>query len=346
MKVLLIGAFSFDKVDVGGQPVKCRELYYTLTELYGADSIRYIETIGWKKRIVQLLFAIIIGFFKSDAVIMLPGQKGVKVFSKLLTLLKGIKRDVKIFYDVVGGWLPESIIQSKRLGRCLKKFNGIWVETKSMQDKLYNIGFNNIITIPNFRNESTITNKETTFKDCIPHRLCMYSRVMPQKGVSIAINAINTVNKLKGKLFELDIYGPIDDSYKEEFFNLVEESCGDVKYCGIESPANSSSILSNYFALLFPTFYEGEGMAGTVVDALFAGCPIIASNWKYNKDIIDDNLGIIFEPINVESLISSLLYVSNNVKEWLDKRKNCIYAANKYTRAANIKIIMSELESN
>ena len=51
----------------------------------------------------------------------------------------------------------------------------------------------------------------------------------------------------------------------------------------------TASHLKKYFALLFPTYFHGEGFAGCLIDAFFAGIPVIATDWLYNKDIINNS---------------------------------------------------------
>ena len=51
-----------------------------------------------------------------------------------------------------------------------------------------------------------------------PYRFCMFSRVMPEKGVEDAMRAIRHVNEKNGKTVAvLDIYGPIENQYDERF---------------------------------------------------------------------------------------------------------------------------------
>jgi glycosyltransferase involved in cell wall biosynthesis len=50
-----------------------------------------------------------------------------------------------------------------------------------------------------------------------------------------------------------------------------------VVYGGVVPFNKSVEVLKDYFAVLFPTYYEGEGFAGTIIDAHSAGVPIIAS---------------------------------------------------------------------
>jgi len=63
--------------------------------------------------------------------------------------------------------------------------------------------------------------------------------------------------------------------------------------------------------LLFPTYYEGEGFAGTILDALYAGIPVIASDWNFNTEIIKDmENGLIVninDPLEIKEAIRTLV---------------------------------------
>ena len=79
---------------------------------------------------------------------MLPAHNGVKFFTPVLTALnRFFKR--KLFYIVIGGWLPEYLKDKKGLEKRLKKFDGIFVETHTMEAALQNKGFKNIFVMPN-----------------------------------------------------------------------------------------------------------------------------------------------------------------------------------------------------
>ena len=87
----------------------------------------------------------------------------------------------------------------------------------------------------------------------------------------------------------LDIYGPIDDAYKDEF-EFALKSCPYAKYKGIVAPESSVEVIKDYYALLFPTKWAAEGMPGTIIDALSAGVPIVASKWPYYSEMLEDGV--------------------------------------------------------
>ncbi len=110
---------------------------------------------------------------------------------------------------------------------------------------------------------------------------------MKEKGIEDAVNAVENVNQKYGRtVFSLDIYGQIDDGYREKFEALQKQFPPYINYSGLISFDKSVETPKDYFALLFPTYYNGEGFAGTLIDAMAAGTPVIASDWKCNGEVV------------------------------------------------------------
>lgn len=87
---------------------------------------------------------------------------------------------------------------------------------------------------------------------------------------------------------QLDLYGIVPEQYKERFNEIVNDHSTVVTYKGIANYNQTVSVLKNYYAMLFPTYFHGEGFAGCLIDAFFAGIPVIATDWLYNKDVVKD----------------------------------------------------------
>jgi glycosyltransferase involved in cell wall biosynthesis len=65
--------------------------------------------------------------------------------------------------------------------------------------------------------------------------------------------------------------------------------------------------LATYHAMLFPSFWRGEGFAGIFIDAFIAGLPVLASDWAHNAEsITDGKLGIIYPVHNVVELTQTM----------------------------------------
>lgn len=342
MKVCIIGAFGFDTMPTGGQPVKTRNLYQLLSEKYGANEVAHIETYGWKKHPFKMIAAVRRAVKQSENVIMLPAHNGVKVFAPLLLrYAKGTS--VKLFYDVIGGWLPQKTEADPKLAAQLRRFNGIWVETSSMKNALERQGFSNVSVVPNFKFITPLAAKELPPVEK-PYRLCTFSRVMKEKGIEDAVEAVTLVNDDFGEtVFTLDIYGPVDENQTEWFDKLQTAFPQYVHYRGCVNSDKSVDVLKAYYALLFPTFYDGEGFAGTLIDAFSSGVPVIASDWKYNPEIVHGNVGIIYPTGNVESLADILKNIANNPKIIINKKLYCLKEAMRYSPAGVLDAIVKEL---
>lgn len=242
---------------------------------------------------------------------MLPGVNGLVFISPLLMIFNILFKR-KLHYVVIGGWLPQTVSKKRLLRAILRKFDNIMVETQSMKEKMEDMIFHNVTVMPNCKRLKIVSKPELKdFKS--PYPLCTFSRVIKEKGIEDAIEAIKACNKKLGfTAFTLDVYGQIGNEYREDFNKMMTHQPEYIRYCGCVSYSDSTKVLRNYFALLFPTYYQGECFAGTVIDAFSAGLPVIASDWHDNRNIIKDKkTGIIFPVHSVSELSNILVKISN-----------------------------------
>ena len=176
--------------------------------------------------------------------------------------------------------------------------------------------------------------------------LCIFSRVMKEKGIEDAIEAVKKANGTIGKdVFTLDIYGQVWKGQEEWFASLMDGQPKYIKYKGCVSYNESVKVLETYFALLFPTYYKGECFAGTIIDAFAAGLPVIVSDWHDNRDIIDDGkTGRLFPARDIDSLVGILLEIYQAPASFESMRGNCIEEAKRYQPDKIVRILTSYLE--
>lgn len=327
-KVCIIGHFAFNKQMLDGQTIKTLNIYKALVNELGKDNVSCIDTHGGKKILPMLFFRSVVAAFKHKNIIMLPAHNGIKFFAPLLALLSKVT-SCKMHYVVIGGWLCSFLKEHHWLINKLKRFSGIYVETSSMKANLEAMGFTNVFVMPNFKFLHILKPEELVYQYEEPFKLCTFSRVMKEKGIEDAIEAIKIVNEKLGRTaFQLDIYGQIDPNYKDRFNELIQIFPSYIRYCKTVNPDESTAVLKEYYALLFPTYYEGEGFAGTIIDAFSAGVPVIASDWKYNKEQITDGYnGILVQPKYIDGLVQVLLKLLENQDTLNNLRKNCLETA-------------------
>lgn len=136
--------------------------------------------------------------------------------------------------------------------------------------------------------------------------------------------------KFERDVFHLDIYGPVEGGYRNRFAELLSSASDCASYCGTVNPEESVDVLKDYYALLFLTYYEGEGFAGTLIDAMCADLPVIASDWRCNGEVVSDDTGIIVKPRDSKALAEALVGIYENNASWLRKRNNCLHAAERF----------------
>ena len=340
-KVAVIGHFGFGHEYLDGQTVKTKILTEEFCRCFGEDEVIKIDTHGGIKTLLQAPFQVSWALKNSENVIVLPAQNGVRVFGRLLPLFKNFFKKRKIHYSVIGGWLPKMLENKRGLARVLKKFDGIYVETSTMKKALEQQGFRNICVIPNCKKLMALREDELVYPVSEPYKLCTFSRVMREKGIEDAVNAVKAVNdKFQRTVFELDIYGPVDTAQTEWFDSLCKSFPQFVQYRGVVPFDKSVEVLKDYFALLFPTRFYTEGVPGTIIDAYAAGVPVISARWQSFADIVEENVtGLGYEFCDEEDFLNNLLCVAEDVNRFNLMKPACLEYSNRFLPQEALKTL-------
>jgi len=332
MRIGICGHFGGKEQFFDGQTVKTKNVTKALVQKYGKDSIVCVDTYKIKKRFLSVFFGTLSAFLRCDSLIMLPAHNGIKVFTPLFSFLKKLFKK-KIFYIVIGGWLASYLSDKEDLSNDLKKFDGIFVETNTMKQNLESMGFNNIHILPNFKDLKILSPDELVYDHKEPYKLCIFSRIMKEKGIDHAVDAVNEINgKLGRKVYCLDIYGAIDET-QLEWFDALQKRFGDcVNYCGVVDSDKSVDVLKDYYALLFPTLFYTEGIPGTIIDAYAAGVPVVSARWESFDDIVvEGKTGFGYEFGNYGELVDLLLKIQTENILFEQMKTSCIDMCDAYT---------------
>lgn len=199
--------------------------------------------------------------------------------------------------------------------------------------------------MPNFKKTQGIKINLENLKYKQPYRLCVVSRINYKKGIESAINVVDRLNLEQDEnIVELDIYGPIEEDYKDRFNQILDEYNNCVSYKGIIDYNNTIEVIKEYFLLLFPTRYYTEGFPGTVLDAYLSAVPVLASRWESWNDIIMEGVtGCTFEFNNDNDFYKQLKYLVQNKDLVLQMKKNCELEANKYSVENAIKVLIDNI---
>lgn len=326
-KILVYGNYMHRSSGYGGQITKTRNVFKCLIDKYGKDSVSEFNMENWNTNPIGTFLRLSKKIKQTQHLVVLPGDNNLKFL--LIFLKKYLKsQQLNVYYMVVGGWLYDYLKNKKKKIAVISKFSGIFVETLDLVKKLQSLGLQNVYYSPVFSlreplEETKIDDDIKAIEKKVNFSFCTFSRVLKEKGVGDAADAVQVLNDRIGICCHLDIYGAIDKSYRKEFESLLASNKY-VSYKGFIDDSLVLSTLSAYHCLIFATYYYGEGFPATLLEANMAGLPIIASDWKYNNEIIlDGKTGLLFAPKNIEDLVEKLLVFINDKKYLSNVRKEC-----------------------
>ena len=311
-KLGIIGVAGSGARFATGQAVKIRTLSKWFADRYGEDQVLFANIDSAKKHPLRVLKNIKMALKNCENVLFMPGQN-IEIFAPV-TAIMNRKFKSRIQYIVTGGDLAEVLKRKPSLVKYIASFDGTHVQSTTLCEELKGLGVEKAMYLPNCRDYVPAV-KFDHWKD-MPIRVCTYSRVTKDKGILDAIEIVKKANQLAGKtLFNLEIYGKMYDSFKEELDKALEESGGIAKYMGVRDSSETVDTLRSCFAILFPTYFECECFAGTALDAFSARIPIIANDWLYNSEVINSGKNGFIYPFRDNDVAASQLYKLYTDKE-------------------------------
>ena len=346
VKASILGHLGEGKNLLNGQTIKTKIVAEELQNQLGQDQVLKIDTYGGWINLFKAPFQTFCALKNSANVLIFPAHNGLRVYAPLLYLQRYIFSNTKLHYIVIGGWLPDFLLERKCLSRILKSFDGIYVETSTMKAALEAQGFSNIYIMPNGKNLSVLSADELVYDHQEPYKLCTFSRVMKEKGIEDAVQAVMAVNAHFGRtVYTLDIFGQIDPGQKQWFAELQKTFPDEICYRGVVPFDKSVEVLKDYFAMLFPTRFYTEGIPGTIIDAYAAGIPVIAAKWESFADMIEDGVtGIGYHFGDNNALTSVLMDISSAPEDILAMKLNCLRKAKAYCPETAIDVLVQNME--
>lgn len=325
-KVIYIGPSGGGRVPKNGASAK----NYHLLKFLRSKSINYylVDTEDWKKNPIVLFKLLVIVLFNADAKYILAANSESSY--RLLQVISLLPRRRHVIYWVIGGSIADWIKDGKVKKRPYSIVDYFLVEGKKMQNTFAEIGFNNTIYVPNFKCIEYIPARAKRNDGII--RFVFLSRIIPEKGCEIIIDAARKLNKSFKADYIVDFYGPIDEDYDMEFKEKITD-IPNVSYKGFIDLRiqKNYDLLAVYDAMLFPTYWHGEGFPGVIIDALISGIPVIASDWSLNADIIEDGTtGLLLKENSSEALANTMAELIKKPSVLLKMSEACQISAMNY----------------
>ncbi len=310
-KIILIGPINKGQAPCTGDTMKNQLFLERFNEIF--SKVIAVDTYQWEKRpwcLLTLFFSILCNPQSKIIISANPGSA-----DSIIKILNRIGVVERTYYWVVGGSFHKSVENHLFDVSTYVKLAGIFVQGESMVDSLNKNGLMNVSYVPNSKFIHTLPEKHPG-SDFIIHFVFL-SRIEREKGCDYIIRAAKLLDEAGYKnRYDITFFGKTtnDLSYKEEFKNQIDNNKSLI-YRGVLNLLDYDNYqeLAKYDVMLFPTYWDGEGFPGVVIDAYIAGLPVIASDWNLNRDVvIDGKTGWIIPVNNIEALALKMEYVINN----------------------------------
>lgn len=347
-KIIVIGTYGAGETVSDGQINKVRDYYRYIKIRYGEGAVKRVNIGEYKSSPLKTFNNLLKGIRWCEKIVLLlcGDGNGIKlIFPFIITLAK--KFNKSLYLSVVGGGMLNDIDNKKKLINQLQSIDGVYVETKTMKKALEEMGISNVHYAPVFSKRDGITVNELPKEYKEPFQMCTYARVIKEKGISDAIDAVVETNKRFGRMAcVLDIYGDPVGDYAIEFNEKLKIAGECVRCNPLLNDSNAIRELSKHYLLLFPTFYKGEGFPIALIESMKAGLPIVATDWHFNAEIIEDGVtGRIYKRDGERSLDDIVFELVNKPEMVQKMRIECIKEAEKYNPDSILKDLYYRLET-
>jgi len=260
------------------------------------------------KLIVHLLLKI----NKYNAVSLHASDRGMFCFGPIIYFYGKLFRK-KIILRIFGGsfndyYFAKSKIIRIYINNTILSADIILMQTKRMINDLNDKCKGNIIWFSTYRSRpKNISELYDKHDHC--SKFIFIGHMWKTKG-------IETILEVSSKLPDecsIDLYGPLDE-YNEGDIN--SRGNGRVKYCGFLSHEQVYEIIQDYQCLILPTYHDGEGYPGVIVEAYIHGLPVITTRWLAIPEIVDSSCGILINPKSPDELVESIKLINSDKVYW------------------------------
>lgn len=205
----------------------------------------------------------------------------------------------KPFYlKPVGAGLDLFINAQKKLFReyllyVLRHTDGILTQTRLLKDDLGKLGCTKVYYLPGCRPLPAIT--PAPKRDSSEFRMIFLGHITRLKGPLILLDALKIVSEMSEEQVACDFYGPIHDEIRDEFLNGLK-SIPSARYCGVAEAGTGPQLIAQYDALVLPTYYDTEGHPGVLIEAMYAGVPVISTQIRTIPELITNGINGLLVP--------------------------------------------------
>lgn len=302
MSLLLLGPKFSKKGELGGVVVSFDLLLSTLKNREIDYKLIDTNLANYSNKALALIIIyvkILILIPRSNSISLHGTANDFRYIAPFTVLLSNLFNK-KVSLRKFAGSFIEEYKKSNKLSKYLIRYslrnaNQIFFQTKYLINYFLKYN-NNTYWFPTVRNKPKMARDS---RKLFKKRFIFLGQIRKEKGVEEIIE----VSKLLGNDFTIDLYGSLMD---KSFLRINSNQYPNLSYKGELSPKEVSNVLMKYDVLLLPTYWQGEGYPGVIIEALSVGLPIIATNLPGISEMIDERSSILIDPKSIDQLRNAI----------------------------------------
>lgn len=304
MKLMLVGPKS---PPIGGTTVLFDQLCRYLDAADGVELTTFNTSPNAIGRsplaVLRFLWQVFRGVRRHDVVVLHASSTSMVMIVGLVLRAGAVLFQKPWGFRNFGGrfpdyWRSHGALPHWLFGHTLLKADQLFFETRESVAFVQQLTDRPVEWFPNSRELP----EPPPLRDGPARRFVFISHVKHSKGVGVILQAAVGLDDLT-----FDVYGPLEDGMTEADF-----ASSHVNYGGSLKAEDVIPALTSHDVLLLPTFYEGEGYPGIILEAFAAGVPVITTNWRCIPEITDEQCAILIEPQDPEALREAILALAND----------------------------------
>lgn len=294
-KLLFIASIQYGEPPTGGGVQTKNQLILSQIQKY--YQVKFFDT--WNKNsIVSLLSALfLILCFKRKTVLSISARGALSI----VYVLNLLHTHRSIYFIVPGGFFGSYVERHPKYIPVLKTFRKILVQGHYMKRQLNDCGLTNVSVLLNCKPIGKLPFKAGEVPEVI--KFVFLGRLIEDKGIGLIIKAFQRLQKKYPEKCSVTFFGSPSEQYNKAFFDKLNDKY--IVYGGFLDLKSEEGItnLAKYDVMVFPTYFEGEGFPGVLIDAFKAGLPVIASDFHANPEVVSsESFGKLIKANDVERL--------------------------------------------
>lgn len=190
----------------------------------------------------------------------------------------------------------------------LRRVDSLIVQTELLYNHFTALIGDSVHLVPGYRCMPSMENgpSNSLTKSGENLRLVFLGHVREGKGIFVLLESLRSLGPREREAIHCDIFGPVYESVATRFEDELAKT-KNATYGGVLSLEQAVPILRNYDAFVFPTYYQGEGHPGVLIEAMMAGIPAITTAFRSIPELVDDRVnGLLVAPQDSKSLTEAI----------------------------------------